>query len=225
MRFVLLLTTLLLPAVVYAQGHHRLRADFTIKEKRPDTTDALVMGTVYYDKFERRIVYQINFPQAATWIHADTSLYHLRDGKVEDRQTLPDIIEFTIFHLALNQSLTDFGLKKSPYEIKKVSRVQNQVLTTWGPPDKFADKVGQVVVAQQDKQLAGVAIFNPAGRLLSRQVVRGHLRTGDFSFPAQIVQTHYLTDGRTYQRITSFRKLVVDEDRHDDLYRPAVLAR
>ncbi|MGB3617639.1 MAG: hypothetical protein WBA12_05925 [Catalinimonas sp.] len=211
-------------AAALGQNHYRMRADFTIKEKNADSTSSLVMGTVYYDKFEKRIVYQVNFPQAETWVHADTSVYRLVDGQVQDRQSLPNIIEFTMFHLALNQNLTDFGMKNSVFKIGEVRRVGDQVLTTWSPPAKLAKQFGEVVVAQNNKQLAGLAVYNPDGELLSRQVVKKHLRAGNFSFPGQIVQVTDLEDGRKQYRITTFRNLVVNEEAHDDVYRAAGLA-
>lgn len=136
-RTCLVLAGVLWSAAATGQNYYRMRADFTIKEKNVDTTASLVMGTVYYDKFEKRIVYQITFPKAETWVHADTSVYRLVDGKVQDRKTLPNIMEFTMFHLALNQNLTDFGMKNSIFKISEVSREGDQVLTTWAPPPSW----------------------------------------------------------------------------------------
>lgn len=93
-----------------------------------------------------------------------------------------------------------------------------------GAPAKLAKQFGEVVIAQRNKQLSGLAVFNPEGRLLSRQVVKRHVRAQNFTFPGEIVQLAYLEDGRTHYRVTTFRNLVVNEEHHDDMYRAAGLA-
>ncbi|WP_089681105.1 hypothetical protein [Catalinimonas alkaloidigena] len=209
--------------VAVAQNYHRIKADFTIKEKKPDSTASLVMGTVYYDKFEKNIVYEVTFPERETWVHADTVVYRLVGGKVKSRQSLPSLMEFTLFHLALNQRLADFGMKNSVFQIEDVKQQEGKVLTTWAPPEALAKQFGNVVVAQQNKRLAGIAVFNTAGTLLSQQVVKSYLQSGNFWFPEEIVQVSHLDNGKKHYRATSFRNLVVNESSNDLSYRPAGL--
>ena len=59
---IFILTTLMLPNSVIGQHYFRMKADFSIKEKFGDGKMALTMGTIYYDRNYKKLVYDVKFP-------------------------------------------------------------------------------------------------------------------------------------------------------------------
>jgi len=52
----------MLPNSVIGQHYFRMKADFSIKEKFGDGKMALTMGTIYYDRNYKKLVYDVKFP-------------------------------------------------------------------------------------------------------------------------------------------------------------------
>jgi hypothetical protein len=203
--------------IVFSQNFYRLSADFTIKQKNADGSSSLTIGKVYYDKNYKEIVYDISFPEKEIWVTKDTSLYKFVDKKFVNRQTVPSITEFSIFHLSLNGSLSNFGLESSPFTIFKVEKENGMVLTTWAPPAKAAKIFGKVVVSQKEKKLYGVAIFNAKDQVMNKQFYKDYDNTSGIEFPKEIVQISYINGKESYQ-VTTYSNIIVDDYSEEEMY-------
>ena len=120
MRLNLIILLITISTYTVAQQFFRIKTEFTIKQKNEDNTTSLTIGTAYYDKLSKKLVYKITFPEKETWVFKDTSFYIFKNDKFFTKKKSILLPEFTIFHLALNNKLIDYGLKDSPFKIEKI---------------------------------------------------------------------------------------------------------
>lgn len=205
------------PFTNFAQQFFRIKADFSIKEKAADGKERLTMGQVYYDKTAKKVVYSVKFPEKETWVVIDTLLYRIVNKQVKEVHTIPAIAEFSIFHLALNGGIADYGLKKSFYTIKKVEKENDMVLTTWNAPEKFSKMFGKIIMSQKNKRLFGVVFFSAKDSLLSKQFFKSYTNVNGLDFPSEIVQIAYIRNTENYQ-ITTYKNIIVDDLKEDNMY-------
>lgn len=209
------LVLMMLPNTLIGQHHFRLKADFSIKEKLPDGKLSLTMGTVYYDKGFKKIVYKVKFPEKEVWVIGDTVFYKIVDDKLVSKQFIPMLPSHTMFDFALQNNLENFGLENSQYKIGTVKREDDQVFTTWVPDEKLKKAFGNVVISQKANKLYGVAFYSPKNELLKKQIFKDYIKSGGINFPKEITEIiyHIDKDGSTQKstKITSFKNLVVNE--------------
>lgn len=202
-----------------AQEYYRVSTNFTVKIKKSDGSQNLTKGKVYYDKNYNELIYKIFFPEKEKWILKDTSLIKTRNDTMYAKASIPSINEFTVFNLALNSNLTDFGLKNSIYEIIKVEKKNGLTLSYWRVPEQTSTMLNYVVVAKKDNRLESVAMVGNNSNIISRQFFRNYFKIGAFEFPRQIVQIIYdNTGGKNYQ-VTDFEHIQVNEWSNNNLYR------
>lgn len=217
--FTVFLFLVLFQTAVFSQDYFRIKADFTVKISNSDGTRNLTRGVVYYDKNIRELIYDISFPEKETWVSRDTSLLKIRDGKVYEKMSIPSINEFTIFHLALNSMLNDFGLKNSPFKIQKVEKKGDLTLSYWNIPEQASTLMDFVVVARNGNRLESVVIMADEQKVLSKQFFRNYTKVKAFEFPTQIVQILYDSQNRENYQLTEFKNLVVNETGNNESYK------
>lgn len=217
--FTVFLFLVLFQTAVFSQDYFRIKADFTVKISNSDGTRNLTRGVVYYDKNFRELIYDISFPEKETWVSRDTSLLKIRDGKVYEKMSIPSINEFTIFHLALNSMLNEFGLKNSPFKIQKVEKKGDLTLSYWNIPEQASTLMDFVVVARKGNRLESVVIMADEQKVLSKQFFRNYTKVKAFEFPTQIVQILYDSQNRENYQLTEFKNLVVNETGNNESYK------
>lgn len=200
-----------------AQQFFRIRADVSVKTKLQSGQQSLTMGRVYYDRNEKKILYELDFPEREILLTADTVTYRIQGGSVIQRSFSPSLAEFSVFHLALSSNLPDYGLKKTQYTIDQVSREGEMVITNWNPPDKLKEDLGKIVISIMDKKLFGVVFFDPKGQITRKQLFEDYVQKDGLAFPGRIVEISYTPEGENYQ-IMSFKNLVIDELENNDKY-------
>ncbi len=201
----------------FSQDFFRLKTDFTIKSKTLDGKQQLTVGKIYYDKNIKKLVFQIRFPEKETWVQKDTSLYKIVEGKVVSRQTTPDIAGLTIYHLALNGDLADYGLKKSNMKIIDVEKDGNKIISTWSPPPELEKTFGSILMLNVNQQLVGIIFKNPEGEVVSRQFFRNYLTIDGLSFPQELVK-ETTVDGVKYYEVTTYKNMIINEKDNSDKY-------
>ncbi|MDD4644523.1 MAG: hypothetical protein PHY99_00880 [Bacteroidales bacterium] len=199
------------------QEYSRIRADFAVKIKTISGGQSLTMGQVYYDRNIKQVIYDISFPEKEIWITSDTLVYQIRQGKLISKTATLSMAEFTVFHLALNSQLQDFGLKNSAYAATDVQREQDLVITTWVPPAKNKEKPGNILVSVKNKQLFGVIIQDPEGTILRKQFFENYQVISGLSFPGKIVEIN-ITNGLENYQVTTYKNIVIDELENDSKY-------
>lgn len=200
-----------------SQGYNRIRADFSVKVKTAAGGQALTMGQVYYDKNIKQIIYYVTFPEPEIWLTADTVIYQIKNGKMVAKTKTFAMAEFTVFHLALNTRLQDFGLRNTQYTVGDVTREGDMVITTWAPPAKTKDQMGNILVSVKNKQLFGVVFQDPKGAVIRKQFFEEYQVFSGLAFPGKIVEINTI-EGRDNYQVTTYKNITVDEMANDNKY-------
>lgn len=202
----------------FCQDYFRVQADITVKISNSDGTKSLTRGTVYYDKNIKELIYDISFPRKEKWLSKDTSLYKYNKDSLIQRITIPSINEFTVFHLALNSGLSDYGLKKSNYNLSKVEKKGDLVLSYWKIPKQLKLAMDHVVIAKKNNSLESVVIVGENQEILSKQFFRNYITIDAFEFPGQIVQIMYDSSGAENYQVTEFSNIKINDMTNAGLY-------
>jgi len=207
--------------LVSSQNFYRISCDFSIKVKKNDGTAQLTMGKVYYDCNFRKLVYVLSFPQKEIWINTSEQLIKIAQGKAPVKQSVPSILEFTVFQLAMNGQLSDYGLKNSSFTVEEVEKEDNQIITTWKLPTKYSKKFGKIMTSVKDRQLYGIVFLDTKGSVISKQFFDNYILISGLSFPTEIIQISYIVDDKgtkeNYQ-LTNFKNVIVNEKSNENYY-------
>ena len=216
--FTLFLLAVCLPfAICKGQQYTRIHADFSNKIKTASGGQSLTMGQVFYDRNIKQLIYYVTFPEKVTWITSDTMVYQIKDGKLISKTATFSMAEFTVFHLALNSHLQDFGLKNTRYIADDVQREGDLVITTWTPPENAREKLGNILVSVKSKQLFGVIFKDPQGVIIRKQFFEDYQLINGLAFPGKIIEINISNGIESYQ-VTSYKNVVVDEMENDSKY-------
>jgi len=216
MRFYFILFFFTISCYSFAQQFFRIKADFSIKQKNADNTTSLTIGTAYYDKLSKKLVYKIIFPEKETWVFKDTTFYIFKNDKFFTKKKSILLPEFTIFHLALNNKLLDYGLKDSPFKIDKIEKDKNMVITTYKPTGKIAKALGNVLLSTTDKKLNGVIFYSAKNEITSKIFYKNYKLFSGLSFPTKVTQFTY-NKGENLQQ-TTYKNLIIDQLNEDNIY-------
>lgn len=206
-----------LPNFSIGQHYFRMKADFSIKEKFSDGKMALTMGTVYYDRTHKKIVYDVKFPEKESWIISDTVFYKVKDNKLVLKQFIPMLPSATIFESALSNNLDNFGLENSFYKLENVEKDADLVISTWKPDKRLEAVMGKILISRKNNQLYGIAFYTNENELIKKQIFKGYLRSSGIAFPAEITDIIYKLAGKEL-KVTTFKNLVVNEMTNNEIY-------
>jgi hypothetical protein len=216
-KFICFLFFPLLLLQVDPQFFFRISTDFVIKAKSPAGDQQLTVGKLYYDKNIKQIVYVVSFPEKEIWVQKDTVLYKIVNSKVIGKQRIPQGIEFSIYNLALNGNLTDYGLKKTQFRIKKVEKSDGNVISTWEPPAASKKYLGDILLSNINQQLDGLVFKNNTGEVVARQFFRNYIKVKGLSFPQEIIKENYVSGQKIYE-LTNFTNILINDLSGDNTY-------
>jgi len=217
---IIILFVMLMPLLLSAQkeAYYRLRADFTIKEKSTDGRSSLTMGQVFYDRMKKKIIYNVKFPEKEMWLFQDTVMYKVQKTKVDKKPLMPGYVDFSIFNLALNNNLKDYGLKNSIYSLKSVVKENNMVISTWVPQKEYAKALGEVRISVVNNKLYGVVFYNVKKAIIGKQIFNNYMKIKSFEFPTEIISFSYQDNGQEIHQVTTYKNLKInnwDEDTYN----------
>ncbi len=216
--FVILFLTLLSKPTL-GQQFFRMKADFSIKEKLQDGSSVLTMGTVYFDKNSKRVVYEIKFPEKEELLITDSFLYKIKDGKILESTKAYNFLEFSIFNLALSSDLANYGLSKNQvYKLVDMVKEDSLIISTWrASVPKLAELTGDVLISQKKKQLFGLVFMDKEGKIASKQFFNNFGNYSGLQFPGEIVQINY-KDGKEFYKVTTFKNVLVNDLNENNIY-------
>lgn len=203
----------------FTQTYHRVGADLTVKTKMASGDQNLTKGKVFYDKNYKELIYRLSFPQYEEWVIRNGSIIKIKDETIYFEESSSTLNEFTIFHLALNSNLTNYGLQNSGFKIRKVEKKEDLVLSYWTLPDVPNDLMSYIVVAKRDGRLDSVVIYAQDNKLSSRQFFRDYIQIGTFEFPRKVIQIMYDKNGNENHQLTEFENIKVNDMTNDELYK------
>ncbi len=201
------------------QQYFRVKADFSIKETLADGKSSLTMGTIYFDKTAKRLVYQIKFPEKETMVLTDSTLYRVKDGVIIEKKPAFNILNFSIYNLALSAKMSNYGLENSgTFKLTNVEKEDSLIISTWSPTnEKLKELTGNVLISQKSKQLFGLVFFDKNEKILSKQFFEEYKNSKGLDFPGQITQINYI-DGKEFYKITTFKNVVVNDLNEYNIY-------
>jgi hypothetical protein len=220
MRILLLLVVFI---VLYtnsdAQQHYRLKSDFSIKENLPDGTANLTMGTVYFDKNQKKLVYNISFPKKMFQVLTDSFFYEIKDNKLAEKKKAVNLLQFSIFNLAMSSNLSNYGLNTNGvFKLTDVTKEDSLVISTWEPATaKLKELTGKVLISQKKRMLHGLIFFDNKGNILSKQFFTDYTNLNGLNFPTQITQINYI-NGKEYYKVTTYKNMVVNATNENEIY-------
>jgi hypothetical protein len=219
-KALLFLLTLVAFTQASAQDYYRFKADFSIKEKFVgEEKGQLITGTVFFDNNTKKVCHDIRFPARERWINHDTFMYRfVSDTFVSKRGTLP-FAEFSMYKMILSQQLGDFGLDKGGYTLAKVENGENgQTTSTWAPQPALKELIGNVVIVQEKKQVAAVALYSPTDSIQAKYYLKDYQLVEGLPVPTKIYQIFYFKDGREQNRIITYKNVVINQEGEDEIY-------
>ncbi len=175
------------------------------------------MGKFYYDRNYKKLVYVNNFPKKEVWVSKDTSVYHIVNNKVIDRQSAPPVAEFSMFHLVLNSQLSNYGFKNTAMIIEKVEKQDNMVITTWALPPKAPKLFGKIKTSTTNNKLNGIVFLNMEGKVIKKQFFNDYRNIGGLEFPHEVVDIIYINDKENYQ-VTTYKNIQIDDLTEGNIY-------
>lgn len=202
-----------------AQQHYRIKSDFSIKENLPDGTSNLTMGTVYFDKNNKKIVYSISFPTKTLQVLTDSFFYELKSNKLSEKKKATNLLQFSIFNLALSSNLSNYGLNTNGiFKLTDVSKEDSLVISTWEPSTaKLKELTGKVLISQKRRLLYGLVFFDNKNNVLSKQFFTEYINVKGLNFPSQITQINYI-NGKEYYKVTTYKNIVVNATNENEIY-------
>lgn len=198
-----------------AQDFYRFKADYTLKISSDKGKPTMKMGTVFYDKNFKKIVIKNGFPVKENIIHLDTSIYFIRVGRIVKR--IPNLlpVEFSIFHLALNGNLSNYGLDKAGYVLEDVKKDKGLVIASWIPVNNTVQ--GKILIATKNKELYSIIFLDKKEKPISKHVFHKYTNLNGFTFPTEIVRIYY-NSGKELYEVSTYRNIKINETGNDEYY-------
>ncbi|QNR22660.1 hypothetical protein [Croceimicrobium hydrocarbonivorans] len=210
------LLLLFLCQAAMAQDFYRISGNFSIKSK-DDSIYSLTRGSFYYDLNYKKVVYELTFPEKEIWVLSDSMIFRMRGDTLFEKTEGASIVEFSIFHLILNNKLHDYGLKESIYNLKEVEKKKDMIIYTWAPPMVMSSMLGKVLLSQQDKRLYGLIFLNKDEEVLRKQFFRSYTNISGLEFPSEIVDLVYV-EGLEIVQKTNYKNIKVNESGNNAMY-------
>lgn len=205
---------------VQAQYFYRFSTDFSVKEEMPDGSQALTLGTIYYDAHSRKLVMDIDFPEKKIVYAHDSLVYTIVDDTVFNKSnTFINFFEGNLYHLALTNELNSFGLENSnAYEITDIERNNNRLISTWEPLGKYQGVTGKILTLNEGKKLTGIVFYNKEGKMLSKQNLNNYQNYSGLLFPHEVVQQLYTQDEKYFYKLYTYKNVVINEMGNENWY-------
>lgn len=203
---------------IYAQDYFRISADFVTKVKPAVGKPSLTKGKVYYDKFAKELIYEISFPEKEKWVMAKDSILKIKNDSVYFSSAIPAVVDFTIFHLALNSNLTHYGFNESNFTISKVDKKDDLVISYWSVPRQMQKMIGNIVIAKKENRLHSVVIYDNNNKMINKQFFQDYLKMGGFEFPQTVVQIYYNAQQQEDYQMLEFKNIVLNDTKNEKLY-------
>lgn len=200
-----------------AQLYSRFQADFSIKEIGYDGKQNLITGTIYYNKTNRTVYYDFQFPEASSMVIMDTCTVRPDSKKIISHNMGVSMIDFSIYNLFLNQNLDMYGLNETSYQLTDMEESDEMVISTWELPGKQVVDIGKMLLSQKNGQLFGLISMDKEDSIISKQFFMDYENIENLPFPTRVIQFSYMGD-RESKKITTYRNIILNSKENEDFY-------
>jgi len=202
----------------FSQEYFRIKSDFTVKIKNSNGKMSLTKGKLFYDKNYKHLIYNITFPSPEKWVMHDTLLIKIKPGKKPEINKIPSINEFSIFHLALNVGLSNFGLDNTIYKVIKVEKKNSLVISYWKLPKNMLESMDHIIIAKKNNQLQNVIIVDNNNKIISKQFFKDYININAFQFPRKVIHITYDQNGLPDYQVFEFKNIELNEMKNENDY-------
>ncbi len=207
MRVYILILSIFVLSPMSAQVFFRVEAEVSIKEIRPDSTQQLMVGKVYFDKNVREIIYDIRFPKTFCFAVTDYGMLTDTTKMSFENNFSQHLVDFSVFNLVLSGKLDYFGLDNTQYQLVNVKKEDGMVISEWELPKEMGSDFGKMLVSQKEGRLYGMVSLNADGEVVSKQFFTEYQVVRDLSFPTKLIQLSYKNGQSVAKKITTFRNI------------------
>lgn len=205
---------------LYSKGQYafsRIEADFSIKEKNQDGSQKLTMGKLYFNLKNKQLIYDVIFPKKELIFINDTVVYQFRNDQLVSEKKTGNLIEFSVFNLALQGDLPYFGIKKTSFTLSDIEQEAGLVISTWLPPQKLDSLRGKIIISQKQKQLFGMISYSPQNQIIAKQFFRKYETFQGLLFPTEVVNYTYF-EGKKNVKMTTYKNVKINNYTTDSYY-------
>lgn len=199
--------------------YSRIESDISIKEIFPDGSKSLMLGKVFFEVENNSIVYQISFPERETMVLKDSLILSKKATNIVKKSSSAQLIDFSIYKLALSGELKTFGLDQSKFVLGRITDNNGEISSEWIP--KMENPPFKIIISQASNKISGIALVDSSGKVLNKQFFKKYQKIGRISFPTEILEISYTSSG-TYKKMMTHSEIKLDNysDENNSDYSP-----
>ncbi len=194
-----------------AQKYSNLQADFSIIEKNTlKDSSFIVVGSIHFDLFENKSIYEINFPYKSSWVFQDSTVSKYDSLMVlQSIDTIgPHFNEFSVFSKILKGNLLDFGLEQAGFVIDEVDKVDSSIIYKWVPPTGQFQFINYVVTQQDDERLSGLIIVDENDKSINKTYYQDYQVIHNIDVP-QMIKLHFIAQEEEILKVIKLRDVQI----------------
>lgn len=130
----------------------------------------------------------------------ETLIYYPAEKKAF-RMLSENPLVLPFFNIFLRVLKEDFGLAELGYTFRSYQKDKDALLSSWAPPKKLSNILGEILLKFQDNRIISVEIKNIKGAILTKIFLEDYVFRGRFSLPMQIVILQTLPSYSSEERI------------------------
>ena len=200
------------------QEAYRFHSDFLFRAKGMDSLFRVTKGEVFYDKNIKTLVFNNTFPRKERYVLKDTTMYLFSNDSLirKQRNLIPP--EHTMSSYLLSSTFSNYGLDKAGFNISNVEKKKGIVVTSWIPNGAIGQFVGKILIANKNKQLYSVVIYDKDMKLITRQIFKKYQDIEGTQVPSEILSVTYYGDTSKYVQITNLSNIKLNETINNEFY-------
>ncbi len=195
--------------LAHSQPISKISAKVSIKEKFADSTYTYSRGKISYNHNTKKTVITVTYPEKQEWTLSEKGIYKKADSLTLMRSHTSILSEFSIFRLAIEGTLNNYGLTYSDFTAVEVAYNDKMTVTTWHPPQEYSKAFSKILTSQSQGRLNGLVVYDTRGNIVSRQFFTEYRNFSRLTIPTQITFVNNTSTGPKY-RIILFSELVVE---------------
>ena len=159
-----------------------------------------MMGKVFFDVENNSIVYHISFPEKETMVLKDSLILSKKSTNFVKKSSSGQLIDFSIYKLALAGELKTFGLDQSKFLLGRITESNGEVSSEWIP--KIENPPFKIIISQANNKITGIALVESSGKVINKQFFKKYEKIGRISFPMEILEISYSKTGVYKKKMT-----------------------
>lgn len=209
MNFLLLFCLIVAYFSTYGQNFSQFSSEFTLMEKSLGTVkpySSLVKGTVFIDKNERRLEFNIHFPDRQKWIIKDSIFEKFYVDSLVASIKIKNFDDMSIFTALLEVQKIDFGLSELGFTLKNTDVTENISYFEWSPPEVFAKFYKNAYTKTENNLLKAIRLIDVNGKEINATFFDNYEIIKGMAMP-KLITTKYIGEEQKLFKSLQFDKI------------------